>query len=365
MVDVSGTTVHVAPVRYAMFANVAIAHLQHAEKGDTDAVGLMEDTRIEAVDVRTKLYERANRAVRKLTKRDEEISIFVLQQRYLYSNDAGIDPAAKRWSNWGLQPSKQRESSIDDAVLEETRLRYTSGAVRVLNGLVSQHGDSEYFSRNKHLALGFNPDLADPTPKYVFIPRDLGYANLHHIVRGAIGEALEYRFRYREILDLTFIVALSRSVSKSNEDAIRLLNHYKILVLDYDQEENRYVLRGRVAGNAAEDLHWLRKPKHHLVISKDPSFATSARRTRRSARADFGNPFAEMPTPPLRWAPASIDLENWDYRLQKLDSVASQEVRPRGNPMRNPALTSDAESFLFAAPWHQTPNSLSNGSPFA
>jgi len=271
MVDVSGTTVHVAPVRYAMFSNVTVSLLQNAEKGDTDSVGLTEESRIEEIGGDSKLYERACRAIRKLTGRDDEVTIFVPQQRYLYSDDA-VEPP-KTWSSWGLQPTQQRESSIDAAVIEETRLRFSAGAVRVMEAIVAQHGDKNLFSRNRHLALGFNPNPQDPTPRYVFIPRDLNYANLHELVRGVIGEALDYRFRYRNVAPLTFVVAFSRAIIHANDEAIAMLNHYKILVVHYDDEEERYRLRGRCQSrNAGEDLHWLRVAKHHVIISEAPSF---------------------------------------------------------------------------------------------
>ena len=49
---------------------------------------------------------------------------------------------------------------IDRAlVIEETRLRFSAGAVRVIEGLVVQHGNKDLFSRNRHLAMGFNPIL--------------------------------------------------------------------------------------------------------------------------------------------------------------------------------------------------------------
>jgi len=163
---------------------------------------------------------------------------------------------------------------IDRAlVIEETRLRFSAGAVRVTEGLVVQHGNKDLFPRNRHLAMGFNPDPRDLTPRYVFIPRDLGYASLHELVRGAIGEALDYRFRYRNVAPLTFVVVFSRAVSNANDEAIAMLNHYKILVVDYDDEEERYRLQGRFQiGNAGEDFHWLRVPKHHVIISETPSF---------------------------------------------------------------------------------------------
>lgn len=103
VVDVVGTTVHVAPVRYVLYEHVSIKQMQHPIAIATDTPGMIETCRLHEI-FEGRPYEQAIKAIKKLTGRGDELTVFVPAQRDLVSEDPVRCEDLKKWTRYALKP---------------------------------------------------------------------------------------------------------------------------------------------------------------------------------------------------------------------------------------------------------------------
>ena len=103
VVDVVGTTIHVAPVRYVLYEHVSIKQMQHPIAIATDTPGMIETCRLHEI-FEGRPYEQAIKAIKKLTGRGDELTVFVPAQRDLVSEDPVRCEDLKKWTRYALKP---------------------------------------------------------------------------------------------------------------------------------------------------------------------------------------------------------------------------------------------------------------------
>ena len=254
VVDVVGTTVHVAPVRYAIYEDVSIEQMQHAIPSATDTPGMIEEYRLTEIFA-GKIYEQAIKAIRKLSGRDDDVTVFLPAQRYLVSEDPVRCDDFKKWTKHALKPKQNRLESFDEAIRREETNRHRRGAHRTLVQLFEQCDVKELLFRNAHFAML----LKDDANVIAFIAREISNHDLHEALRDVLAEALVYKFRYKERLaNMTFVVAFSEPIADSNWDAVRLLNSFEILVAAQNEITERLELISKKPKALLSSLSWLR-----------------------------------------------------------------------------------------------------------